>query len=85
MYSRKQILDLAFEDAVERCRKIDAMQGMGMQDIQVLDEQTMADFMRAYADREGFYFTEAEIHSTIVADVETLNKRGEVLKLTANT
>lgn len=56
-----------------------------MQDIQVLDEQTMADFMRAYAEREGFYFTEAEIHSTIVADVETLNKRGEVLKLTANT
>ena len=32
-------------------------------------------------EREGFYFTEAEIHSTIVADVETLNKRGEVLKL----
>ncbi|MFR2967034.1 MAG: hypothetical protein ACLTK0_11960 [Anaerovoracaceae bacterium] len=71
MYSRKQILDLAFEDAVERCRKIDAMQGMGMQDIQVLDEQTMADFMRAYAER-GIYFTEAEIHSTIVADVEAL-------------
>ena len=61
MYSRKQILDLAFEDAVERCRKIDAMQGMGMQDIQVLDEQTMADFMRAYAEREGFYFTDCSV------------------------
>lgn len=33
--------------------------------------------MRTYAKREGFEFTDEEIHSTIVAGIETLNKSGE--------
>lgn len=73
MYSKKFILDIAFRDAIEKCQK----KGMA----ESLNEAAIADFVRAYAKREGFFFTEAEIHSTIIADVETMNNSGEKLHL----
>lgn len=69
MYSRKQILDFAFQEAVSQCH----LNGMSKE----IAEEVMATAMKAYAEREGFEFTEDEIHSTIVAGIETLNKAGE--------
>ena len=69
MYSRKQILDFAFQEALNNGH----LNGMDKD----LMEDVLATSMRAYAEREGFEFTEEEIHSTIVASIETLNKAGE--------
>ncbi len=69
MYSKKQILDFAFQEALNNCH----LNGMDKE----LMEDVLATSMRAYAEREGFEFTEEEIHSTIVASIETLNKAGE--------
>lgn len=69
MYSRKQILDFAFQEAINQCH----VNGMDRE----LQEHVLETSMKAYAEREGFEFTEEEIHSTIVAGIETLNKSGK--------
>lgn len=84
MYSKKQILDFAFREAIDKYRsKNHAVKGPCGSSYEAgeLEEQIVAEFMRSYAEREGFEFSEAEIHSTIVADIETLNKSGEKLTL----
>lgn len=69
MYSRKQILDFAFQEAITQCH----VNGMDKE----LQEQVIETSMKAYAEREGFEFTEDEIHSTIIAGIETLKKSGK--------
>ena len=44
-------------------------------------EDVIATGMRAYAKDQGLTFTDDEIHSTIVAGIETLNNAGADFKL----
>ena len=67
MFSRKQFLDFAFEEAIN----IDPVAGVEDQEIAM---ERLATAMRAYSDREGCNFTDEEIHSTILAGLETIHK-----------
>ena len=69
MYSRKQILDFTFQEAINHYHFKSIKKE--------IEEQVLEAGMRTYAKREGFEFTDEEIHSTIVAGIETLNKSGE--------
>lgn len=67
MYSRKQFLDFAFDEAMD----IDPIAGVEDQEVAIARLTTA---MRAYSDREGCNFTDEEIRSTIIAGLETIHK-----------
>jgi len=68
MTNKKQLLDYAFEEAVNTMNAavIDAD----------LVENFIATAMMGYAENNGYEFTEEEVHATIVAGLEELAKSG---------
>ena len=75
MYSKKQLLDFAFQEALISCRTT------GMSDELLKEVLTTA--MNGYATREGVPFTAEEVEATIVAGLETMRKDNSEL-YTAN-
>lgn len=68
MYSKKNFLDFAFEEAIKNVNIA------GIEDSILMD--TLITGMHAYADKVGQTFTEEEMRATIVAGLETLRKAG---------
>ena len=66
MYSKKQLLDFAFEEALNSCRTT----GMSEE----LLKEVLTTAMNGYAVREGVPFTAEEVEATIVAGIETMKK-----------
>ena len=66
MTNKKQILDFAFEEAVGTLNLNSITKEVA--------EEAIATAMIGYAAREGYEFTEEEVHATIVAGFETLAK-----------
>lgn len=66
MTNKKQILDFAFEEAVGTLNLNSITKEVA--------EEAIATAMMGYAAREGYEFTEEEVHATIVAGFETLAK-----------
>ena len=66
MTNKKQILDFAFEEAVGTINLNSITKEVA--------EEAIATAMMGYAAREGYEFTEEEVHATIVAGFETLAK-----------
>ena len=66
--NKKQLLDYAFEEAVNKMNAavIDAD----------LVEKFIETAMMGYAENNGYEFTKEEIHATIVAGLEELAKSG---------
>ena len=77
MTNKKQLLDYAFEEAVNACH----LNGLAPE----VAEEVLTTGMNAYAKREGFEFTAEEVHATIVAGLETINKAGEDFTLQTKT
>ena len=75
MYSKKQLLDFAFQEALNSCRTT------GMSDELLMEVLTTA--MNGYSVREGVPFTAEEVEATIVAGLETMRKDNSEL-YTAN-
>ncbi len=76
MITKKDFLDYAFESAITAMNfnALQATEGG-------ITEDVIATGMKAYAKNQGLTFTDEEIHSTIVAGVETLNKAGKDFKI----
>lgn len=69
MTNKKQILDFAFEDAVQTTH------------INNMDANLVVDYIKTamfgYAEHNGYEFTEEEVMATIVAGLESLKKSGK--------
>ncbi len=68
MYSKKNFLDFAFEEAIT------SVNISSIPEEAIMD--TLITGMHAYADRVGQTFTEEEMKATIIAGLETLKKAG---------
>ena len=66
MTDKTQVLDFAFEEAVGTINLNSITREVA--------EEAIATAMMGYAAREGYEFTEEEVHATIVAGFETLAK-----------
>lgn len=71
MITKKDFLDYAFESAITSMN-FNALQAMKGD----IAEEVIATGMQAYAKDQGLTFTDDEIHATIVAGIESLNKAG---------
>lgn len=71
MITKKDFLDYAFESAIT-AMNFNSLQAMTGD----ITEDVIATGMKAYAKSQGLTFTDDEIHSTIVAGIDTLNKAG---------
>ena len=76
MITKKDFLDYAFESAITAMNfnALQATEGG-------ITEDVIATGMIAYAKSQGLTFTDEEIHASIVAGVETLNKAGKDFKI----
>ncbi len=73
MINKKQLLDYAFDEAIKTMN----LNSMNSE----IAEEVIATAMLGYAKRNGYEFTNEEIHATIVAGIETLNKSGADFRL----
>ena len=73
MTNKKQILDFAFEEALQTMN------------INNMDAALVNDYLKTamlgYAERNGYEFAEEDVRATIVAGLETLKKSAEDFKI----
>lgn len=66
MFSKKQLLDFAFQEALTSCNLGDATRETAI--------EVLATAMKGYSVRENVPFTDEEIMATIIAGIETMKE-----------
>ena len=73
MTNKKQLLDYAFSEALTTLNLNSLTKDVA--------EEAIAEAMFGYAEREGYEFTKEEVHATIVAGLEAMEKSGDDFKV----